>query len=134
MGVAMEVPAGEPTTVPDIERDAHERAVRMPIAAIVFRLQEVLGQALTAVVAGAPDAKAVDRWARGERVPHARAEKRLRDAYQVVEMLCRVETPATVRVWLYAMNPALDDDSPAEAISRDTAAVLHAARYFAANG
>jgi hypothetical protein len=130
----MEVPADEPVRVPDVERDAQERAAHTPVFAVVSRLQEVLGQAITAIVAGAPTVEDVGRWARGEQVPCAGAEKRLRVDYLVVVMLCCVETPATVRIWFYAMNAVLDDDAPAEVIARDPAAVLQAARYFTASG
>lgn len=66
--------------------------------------------------------------------PHAPAERRLRDALQVVLELVRVEEAPTIRTWFLSMNPLLEDDLPAKALGRDPAAVLKAARLFAANG
>ena len=59
------------------------------------------------------DAKAVGQWARGLRSPHPDAERRLRDAYQVVGLLLEYDAPETVRAWFGGMNPHLDDQAPA---------------------
>lgn len=112
----------------------HRRATAQPIGEVARFLQEVLGQRLTAVIAGVQDAKAVGKWARAGRTPYPAAERRLRDAYQVVELLLRVESPATIRAWFMGMNPLLDDEAPALALAEDAAAVLGAARAFVANG
>ena len=69
------------------EQLAHAQATRLPVASIATYLQDILGQRLTAVVAGVGDAKAVGKWARGERAPHPDAEARLRNAFQVAELL-----------------------------------------------
>lgn len=112
---------------------AHGQVVRQPVAAVAARLQDVLGQRLTAVVAAVKDAKAVGRWARGEQRPYPATEQRLRDALLVVELLLQAETPETVRAWFRGMNPQLGDESPARALAARPADVLQAARAFAAD-
>lgn len=119
---------------PETGAAAHERAVRQPIPEVARYLQEVLGQSLTAAIAEVKNPKAVGQWARGARAPHAPAERRLRDAFQVVLELVRVEEPPTIRTWFLSMNPLLEDELPARALARDPAAVLKAARLFAATG
>src|SRR6476646_1376495 len=96
-----------------VRQTAHTRAIRASVPETAARLQEVLGQRLTAVVAGVNDAKAVGQWARGLRSPHPDAERRLRDAYQVVSLLLECEPPETVRAWFGGMNPHLGDQAPA---------------------
>src|SRR5947209_8188049 len=113
---------------------AHARSIRAPTAEVAARLQEVLGQRLTAVVAGVNDAKAVGQWARGLRAPHPDAERRLRDAYQVVGLLLEYDAPETIRAWFGGMNPHLADRAPALAVATEPEHVLQAARAFIANG
>ncbi|MGH2350302.1 MAG: XRE family transcriptional regulator [Chloroflexota bacterium] len=113
---------------------AHDSAVRRDVAHIVRFLQDVLGQSLTALIADVRNVKAVGKWAKGKRVPHPQAEQRLRHAYQVTELLTRVESPATIRAWFLGLNPLLDDTPPALMLGKDPVAVLKAARAFAANG
>jgi len=119
---------------PESGAAAHERAVRQPIADVARYLQDVLGQSLTAAIADVKNPKAVGQWARGTRAPHSPAEHRLRDALQVVLELVRVEEPPTIRTWFLSMNPLLEDELPVRALAHDPAAVLKAARLFAANG
>jgi len=59
----------------------------LAITQIVVKLQEVLGQRLTAVVAGCKDSRTVRAWAQGVRAPSIEAERRLRDAFAVVDLL-----------------------------------------------
>ncbi len=115
-----------------VEQGVHARATRLPIAAVVGYLQGVLGQRLTAFIAGVQDAEAVGQWAGGDRIPHPAAEIRLRNAFQVVELLTQYEEADTVRVWFSGMNPYLGDIAPARVIGTDPAAVLNAARAFLA--
>jgi|SRR6266568_7573496 len=101
---------------------------------IVVKLEEVLGQRLTAVVAGSKDARKIRAWAQGRRAPPVEAERRLRDAYAVVDLLLEVEAPETVRGWFCGMNPNLDDQPPVLALATMPQEVLQAARAFVANG
>ena len=117
-----------------IERRAYAQATRTRTPEVVSSLQGLLGQRLTAVIAGVNNAKAVGQWARGERTPHPGAEQRLRAALQVAQLLLAAESPETVRSWFVGMNPDLDDQAPALAIADDPTRVLQAARTFLAHG
>ncbi|MGH2461968.1 MAG: XRE family transcriptional regulator [Chloroflexota bacterium] len=116
------------------EQAAHGQAARLPITAIARYLEDVLGQRLTAVVAGTTDAKAVSKWANGTRTPHPETERNLRHAYHVAQLLMQVEAAETVRAWFAGMNPDLDDVAPALLIATDPGRVVQAARAFLANG
>jgi hypothetical protein len=111
----------------------HTAATRSPLPDVARQLEDVLGQRMTAVIAGIADAKAVGKWARGERFPRPDAEQRLRDAYYVTTLLLQAESPATVRAWFMGMNPELDDRAPALVLGEDAARVLQAARTFLAH-
>ncbi|MGH2560018.1 MAG: XRE family transcriptional regulator [Thermomicrobiales bacterium] len=106
----------------------------MGISTIAGTLQDLLGQKLMAVIAGVSDARAVGEWARGTRMPHPKAEERLRNAYQVAKLLEASESPETVRAWFIGMNPELGDHPPALVIAEEPVRVLQAARAFLAHG
>ncbi len=116
------------------EQAVHGLATRLNTASLARSLQDVLGQRLVAVIAGVSDAKAVGKWARGERSPHPEAERRLRHAFHVTQLLLQHESAETVRAWFVGMNPDLDDRAPALLLAEDPHAVLMAARNFLANG
>lgn len=116
------------------EFESHTSAMRSPLPEVARELENVLGQRLTAVIAGVSDAKAVGKWARGDRAPRPDAEQHLRDAYYVMRVLLQVESPATIRAWFVGMNPELDDRAPALVLGEDAARVLQAARTFLAHG
>ncbi len=98
-------------------------------------LEEVLGRKLVAFMAGATDPKAVGKWAAGERTPRPEAEKRLRTAYRVFQLLNAEESPHTVRAWFIGLNPQLDEESPAQAIRDDRLRdVVIAAKAYVAGG
>ncbi len=117
-----------------VRHTVHTRATRASMSEVAACLQTVLGQRLTAVVAGVNDAKAVGQWARGARVPHPEAERRLRDAYQVVGLLLEYDKPDTIRAWFGGMNPHLGDQAPALVVATDPDHVVEAAQAFIANG
>jgi hypothetical protein len=114
--------------------EGHVAAVRSSLPDVARELEGLLGQRLTAVIAGVADAKAVGKWARGERAPRPDAEQRLRDAYYVASLLLQAESPSTVRAWFSGMNPELDDRAPALVLSEDPGRMLQAARTFLAHG
>lgn len=109
-----------------------ERAEQPPVAAIVVHLRDVLGERLTAVIAGIDDAELLRQWSRGEGYPAAEAERSLRDTYEIVQMLQEHEAPSTVRAWFRGTNPFLDDDAPALMIAQDPRRVMGAANAFLA--
>ena len=116
------------------EQAAYSLATRLELPSLVRSLQDILGQRMVAVIAGVSDAKAVGKWARGERTPHPENEQRLRVAFQVVQLLLQKESSETVRAWFAGMNPDLDDQAPALMLAKDPHEVLLAARNFLANG
>ncbi len=116
------------------EHHAHEQAQRLPISSVANHLQEILGQRLTAVIADVSDAKAIGKWAKGERTPHPDTERRLRNAFQITQLLVQTESSGTVRAWFTGMNPELGDRAPALVMAEDPVRVLQAARTFLANG
>lgn len=117
-----------------LEQAIHARGTRQGVPTIVGSLQDILGQRLVAVIAGVSDAKAVGKWARGQRSPHPDAEQRLRNAYQIVQLLLQQESADTVRAWFIGMNPDLGDQAPALVLRDNPAQVLQAARSFLAHG
>lgn len=96
-------------------------------------LRDLLGERLTAVIAGVGDAGALRAWARGTAPPQD-AERRLRHAYEIAQLLLQEEAPDSVRAWFMGSEPRLDDRAPALVLGDDPAAVARAARAFLANG
>nr|WP_012476899.1 hypothetical protein [Streptomyces sp. 44030]ABC67331.1 hypothetical protein pRL1.2 [Streptomyces sp. 44030]ABC67361.1 hypothetical protein pRL1.32c [Streptomyces sp. 44030] len=122
---------GEEIAVPSTEEAVHKAVVETGIPEIVRYLQEVLGQKLTAFIAGTTDPKNVARWSRGDHSPRPDTERKLRAAFQVFQLLQQYDSEGVVRAWFIGMNPHLDDESPAEVL-RDgrLREVLSAARLF----
>ena len=121
----------------DLLARAHERAVRASPAEMASFLQELVGQQVTALIAGVADPKAVGKWARGERAPRGDAARRLGEAFHVATLLALGESPQTARAWLMGMNPLLGDRAPAAvfAASDDGGTrAMRAARAFLAHG
>jgi len=116
-------------------QDAHRKAVESTIKDVAGYMQEVLGQKLSAYIAGVADPRTVGRWAAGERTPRAEYEQRLRCSYQTFQLLLTEESPHTVRAWFLGLNPQLDDKSPAQSIREGNfREVLVAAKAFLAGG
>ena len=110
-----------------IVRDAHAHAVELGISDIAAALQTQVGQALLGVIVNKTE-RTLTRWTKAAvRPPHA-SEQLLRDTFQVFELLTSADV---ARAWFMGMNPQLDDEFPAEALStgrvRD---VMVAARAF----
>jgi len=111
---------------------AHRQAVETSIKEVAEFLQEVLGQKLTAIIANVDDPKTVGRWARGVVSPRSDAEERLRAAYQVFQLLQMRNSEGVVRAWFIGMNPSLELQAPAKALSEARfIEVMSAARAFA---
>ena len=123
------------TTKRSTPTEVHRTTVEASVAAIAAFLQDVLGQKLVAYMAGVSDPKTVGRWAKGDREPRGAAEHRLREAYTIFQLLQTKESPHTVRAWFVGLNPQLDDESPAKAMSEGrTRDALVAAKSFLAGG
>ena len=113
-----------------IVRDAHAHAVELGVSDIAAALQTQLGQALLGVIVNKTE-RTLTRWTKAAvRPPHA-SEQLLRDTFQVFELLTSAESADVARAWFMGMNPQLDDESPAEALSTGRARdVMAAARAF----
>ena len=117
-----------------VDTESQQRAKCAPVAEVVAALAEILGPQLTAIVAGVDDPTAVGAWARGEGTPLPEAERRLRDALTVADMLREYDDPVTVRAWFSGLNPELNDRLPALVIGEEPDEVLLAAHTFIAHG
>ncbi|MDQ0577859.1 XRE family transcriptional regulator [Streptomyces rishiriensis] len=113
------------------DKKAHEQAMKTAIDDIAQFLQEVLGQKLTAIVAGVTDRGTVGRWANRVSEPRPDSDARLREAYRIFHQLQAHDSADVVRAWFVGSNPHLDDESPAVALSKDRfKQVSAAARAF----
>jgi hypothetical protein len=110
-----------------ITRDqAHRDAMRASIDSVAGRLQEVLGQRITAYAVGIKDPRTIGRWAGdGGQKPREATEKRLRELFEITQILLGRETPETVRAWLMGSNPLLDDRSPLELLHSESQPPVH---------
>jgi hypothetical protein len=121
----------------DIVYQVHRQAVRAPLTEIAGLLQDVLGQRLTAFIAGVKEGKTVARWAKGEvtEIRDYQVEQRLRTAYEIAIYLLEYDDKETIRAWFIGMSPYLDDHAPIMAlVDGRFREVLDAAKGFAANG
>ncbi|MBI2864270.1 MAG: XRE family transcriptional regulator [Chloroflexi bacterium] len=121
------------------DRVHHNNSLRLGIASVTTELQTILGQRLTALVAGVKDVQSVGLWSKGRQVPRGDHEWRLRLAYRITKMLLASEAPETVRAWFVGVDPLLEDRAPALVIADarqgdelEAARVLRAARAFSA--
>jgi hypothetical protein len=102
-------------------------AGRVAAAELARALHDLLGERLTAVIAGVSDARVVRAWAQGRKTPPPDAERRLRQAYEY-------EEADSVRAWFLGAEPRRDDRAPALVLGENPATVAQAARAFLANG
>jgi hypothetical protein len=125
-------------SLPRPDLSAHREALRLPIAALVHRLVEMIGRKLTAYIGGVKDIRAVDRWIAGGEI-YGDAEIRLRFAFQVAKTLSEHDSPAVIQAWLTGVNPELGDRVPLRLLREgdiDVVApsILGAVRAFMAGG
>jgi hypothetical protein len=100
-------------------QEAFNEAIRTSIDSIAGRLQEYLGQKITAFAVGIKDPRTIGRWARNEQAPREAQAARLRNLYSVTQLLLARETPETVRAWLLGANPLLDGRTPIDLLNKD---------------
>jgi hypothetical protein len=98
---------------------AHREAMRTEVPLVAQRLQDVLGQRITAYAVGVKDPRSIGRYAKGEQRPGPPTEHRLRQLYQIVQMLLARESSETVRAWFLGSHPLLEDRSPIELLHED---------------
>lgn len=102
-----------------VRESAHVDAVRADISTVAARLQEVLGQRLTAYAVRTKDPRAIGKWARGEQEPHPDTAQRLRNVYEVTQVLASRESAETIRAWMLGAHPLLGDRAPLELLHED---------------
>lgn len=102
-------------------------ATRLPIASIAQKLQETLGQRLTAFAVASRDPKAIGRYAAGNQTPRDETAARLRDLYVITQILLARETAETVRAWMIGSNPLLEDRAPIELLHDNAASSVRRA-------
>lgn len=115
--------------------DIQLEAETLPISAVVRRLVELAGVAVTGAVGNAKSASVVRAWIRGIEVPER--EEHLRLALVVaciVEAACGL---SFVQPWFKGANVALDDRAPALVLGGDLSSelrqrVLNAAKSLGA--
>lgn len=113
---------------------SHSESVQLALVDIVSELARVLGRQLLSLIVER-DIRTIQRWISGKSSPGGSDERRLRNTYQVYQVLAAVEGDHTIRAWFMGMNPQLDDASPAESLANDEArAVMSAARAFVNGG
>lgn len=122
---------------PRPDRSAHERAVRLPLPFVIRELSGLLGGKLVAYVARVRETRTVREWAEGVRVKRADVEPRLRMAFRIAQLIAEHDMPSVVRPWFEALNPDLDDRSPARLLREEDVdevgpQILAAARGFVA--
>jgi hypothetical protein len=98
---------------------AHREAVRTSINLIAERLQDMLGQQIAAYAVAVKDPRCIGRYARGESTPRQETQQRLRNLYEITQVLLARETPETVRAWLLGSHPLLEDQAPVELLHAD---------------
>jgi hypothetical protein len=113
----------------------HEASTK-PVSEIARYLQGQLGQRTAAYLAGVADSRQIGRYAAEKHEPGPPVERRLREGYKVVRMICDAYDAKTAKAWLFGTNSRLDDQAPVEVIGRaestdDFVAALRAARQFA---
>jgi hypothetical protein len=102
-----------------VRERAHREAMRADIASIAERLQDMLGQRITAYAVGSSDPRAIGRYARREQQPRDDVAQRLRHLFEIAQVLLTKETPDTVRAWMVGSHPLLEDRAPVELLHAD---------------
>lgn len=120
------------TNLRNREIDAHRTSIEFTIQGVVNYLKDALGQSLVAIIAGVTERTVADWASNSTRSPRPDADRRLRTALHVFQLLQQEDSPHTVRAWFVGLNPQLDDLSPARALQEDRLEdVIVAARAFA---
>ncbi len=116
--------------------DAHDRAMRMPIKAVVAELVDILGATTVAVIGGVTETRAVQQWTidREPQRPHV-----LRFALQLALMVSSRADRTIAQAWFHGSNPRLGDRAPmmllrVKDVGEVQAPLLDAARAFARPG
>ncbi|MHB1527673.1 MAG: hypothetical protein ACYCZN_15615 [Candidatus Dormibacteria bacterium] len=101
----------------EAEATVYRASVRESPAQMARWCLDNLGQRISAVGLGLGDASLVRRYARGDGVPSAEREVRLRLLYRVARMVADTYDAQTTRAFLRGSNPLLDDLAPLSVIA-----------------
>lgn len=111
--------AGDLMASATLRERAHREAMRADIPSIAGRLQDMLGQRITAYAIGIKDPRAVGQYARDLQQPREETKQRLRNLYEITQVLVSRETPETVRAWMVGAHPLLENRAPVELLHAD---------------
>ena len=78
-------------------------------------LVRILGRSPVAYILGIRSLKTITRWTTGEvtSIRDSEVERKLINTYQIVAyLLSEGEGDDTIRMWMFGMEPALDDEAP----------------------
>jgi hypothetical protein len=103
-----------PDDRPAISADRLDEVARLPIAAVVDNLVEIVGLKRTALIGNVKDTRLVQNWVRGEREP-LRAEA-LRTGLQAARIVADSEGPQIAQAWFTGCNQHLEAMAPALAL------------------
>ncbi len=95
--------------------DQKRRVQAVSLQEMAQTLVRILGRPPIAYVCGVRSLKTITRWTTGEvtRIRDIEVERKLINMWQVVKyLLDEGEGDDTIRMWMFGMNPALNDDSP----------------------
>lgn len=123
-------------TLEELDLRVHADSMRRDFPTVVDELRSLLGARLVAYLGSVQETRAVRLWTEG-RMPSAEVVQRLRQAYQIVQLIREVEGEQIVATWMQGMNPQLGDRTPARVLREgdlqvDAPQVLAAARAFIA--
>lgn len=117
----------------NMREEAHQEAMRAPIAKLATELQRTLGQQITAYAVGLRDPRAIGKYARGEvKKPSDATTARLRKLYVITRILLTRETPETIRAWMIGANPLLEDRPPVQLLHEENDQTVEGAAQTAA--
>jgi hypothetical protein len=94
---------------------AHRRATAT-FETVVESLVGLIDVPLTAYLSNVNETRAVRQWLSGERVPHPATQTKLQLALQVAAFLDAEGEGEVIAAWFQGLNPALDDQAPADLI------------------
>jgi len=117
--------------------EAFEGAYRLPVAAVVRDLVDLIGSRAVARLGGVRTTRAVYQWLSGEREPDR--QDTLRFAVQLASALrAGGESDGAIRAWFSGINPRLRDEAPIDLLARQPVesrqTIMSAARAFALGG
>ncbi len=115
---------------------AYEDSIRLPFAELIVQLREMIGVRLVAYIGGVEAARSVTSWADDAGEPGEVDRERLRHAFYAAALLCEWYDTSTVQSWFTSLNPALNDQAPAQLLRegdplKDARDVSAAAKSFA---